>query len=154
MSDPWINRLVVSGPVAGVRAVQTAAAVAEGPTETSLSFARLLQLLPEDERDEFDESVEPWHDTGVSFSDAVEPPEEESRQAPDRLELTYRFMLDRYDPDPLLIRTSALFRLSASCSDGWRPTSTSRSRGLSTTVTRTLTSCPTIRRSRSEPRTI
>jgi hypothetical protein len=109
MSDSWINRFVVSGPVASVRTFETAAAVTEGPAQTSLSFARLLQLLPEDERGNFDEPVEPWHDTGDSFSDAVEPPEEESRQAPDWLELTYRFVLDRHDTDPLLIRTSALF---------------------------------------------
>ena len=63
MSDPWINRLVVSGPKADVDAFGGRVAPAKGPSPTMLSFKQLQSHLPDDEQDGLDEAVEPWDDS-------------------------------------------------------------------------------------------
>ena len=128
MSDPSIYRLVVSGPEPNVRLFQTAVADSERSSlmsawnsdrkalevrpvsRTSLSFARLLSELSEDDQRELDQPVEePWNDTGDSFSLVVQAPEEDDRQPPGVVNLVYRFMLKSYDPEELLMRSSKLF---------------------------------------------
>lgn len=128
MSDPSIYRLVVSGREPNVRVFQTAVkdsersslmsawnserkAIEVRPVSgTSLSFARLLSQLLEDDQRELDQPVEePWNDTGDSFSLVVQAPEEEVRHTPGMVNLVYRFMLRSYDPEELLTRSSKLF---------------------------------------------
>lgn len=109
MSDSWINRLVVSGPVDDVTEFQNTAAAGEGPSATSLSFARLQSQLNEDARAGLDEPREPWDDWNKSNPDGVNAPEAEMRQDPGFMDLEYNFSLVRFDPEALLIRTSELF---------------------------------------------
>jgi len=109
MSDPWINRLVVSGPAAEVRAFQTSAASGEGPSQTSLSFTRLQAQLPAEGQHGLDAPVEPWDDSSASNPSGVSAPETQARQIPGMTRLVYRFSLDGYEPDTLLIRVSKLF---------------------------------------------
>ena len=109
MSDSWINRLVVSGPVDDVTQFQTVAAPGEGPSATSLSFTRLQAQLNADARVGLDEPREPWDDWNESNPDGVNPPQAEARQDSRFIDLEYNFSLVRYDPEPLLIRISELF---------------------------------------------
>jgi hypothetical protein len=109
MSDPWINRLVVSGLVDDVTTFQNSAAAGEGPSATSLSFTRLQAQLDEGLREGLDAPREPWDDWNTSNPDGVNPPQAQARQDSRFMDLEYNFSLVRFDPEPLLVRVSELF---------------------------------------------
>jgi hypothetical protein len=107
VSDPWINRLVVSGPTEEVLAFQKAAQSTDAGKSTSFSFAQLQALLPRAERQGLEIPVDPWDDD--SESNGVGVPETVERDTPTMLDLVYRFRLEEYAPDALLVRVSRLF---------------------------------------------
>jgi hypothetical protein len=109
MSDPWINRLVVSGLADDVSVFQNAVTAGEGPTATALSFTRLQAQLDEDARQGLDEPWEPWDDWNETNPDGVNPPQVEARRDSRFIDLEYNFSLVRFEPEPLLIRASELF---------------------------------------------
>src|SRR5205807_613286 len=61
--------------------------------------------MREVEQMELDPPLDPWDD---SESDPVSAPEVEARDTRGMLDLVYRFSMERYEPDPLLIRASRL----------------------------------------------
>jgi hypothetical protein len=109
MSDPWINRLVVSGPVDEVRRFQDCAATGKPQSATALSFKKLQALVHEDDRVGLDKPVDPWDDSNKSNPDGVGPPHAEARHHPGFMDLEYNFSLVRFEPDDLLVQVSRLF---------------------------------------------
>jgi hypothetical protein len=109
MSDPWINRLVVAGPIGDVKAFAKSAIgfgppdfwdSANKPAKLSLSFAALYDLLPAKAQrcvpkvdDEPADLVSERSVTGKNKNG----------------EKIYRFQLSSYEPDLLLTEISKLF---------------------------------------------
>jgi hypothetical protein len=68
----------------------------------------LQALLDEDARVDLEAPFDPWDDSNESNQDGVGPPDQEARQQPGLVDLTYRFSLVRFEPDDLLIHVSRL----------------------------------------------
>jgi hypothetical protein len=107
--DSWLQRLVVRGPAAEVRAFQRAVASPAKPIYLTpptacrrqrLSFAKLRSLLPRQQAPRFPADLEePW-DLVV---DPVEQFKDGSRQ------VMFRFQLSRFEPENLIIEASRLY---------------------------------------------
>ena len=108
MSDAWINRLVVSGPVDDVARFRDTVRDAYAKPPTWLSFAQLQSALPDAEREGLESPGEPWSDS-VPDADSVDEPDEQLREGTGLLCVSYSFSLAGYEPDELLIRASRQF---------------------------------------------
>jgi hypothetical protein len=108
LADPWLNRLTVYGSAADLAAFAKAATdpkilrrqLARRPNRANrlgLSFNALFTALPRAWRTGLDaQIVDPWDLT-------VDRPVKVTRRLAER---SYRFMLDRYEPDELLRQVS------------------------------------------------
>lgn len=109
MGDSWLQRLVVRGPGADVRAFQKAAASRVKPEYRTvrpqvrtqrLSFAKLRALLPSRDARTFSGKVEePW-------DLVIEGPR---RRMDGSLEVAYGFQLGQSEPDDLIVAVSKIF---------------------------------------------
>lgn len=117
MSDPWINRLVVRGPINDVKAFAKAAtgfeppefdSPSDKPVKTPLSFEALYNLLPGPARKRIPKIDD--QPAGLISERLV--------AAKGKGEKIYRFELSSYEPDLLFTAVSKLFpRLSFTL--GW-----------------------------------
>jgi hypothetical protein len=109
MSDSWINRLVVAGPAADVKAFARAASGFRPPefdspsdksVKTPLSFEALYQSLPAKARKNIGEIEDEPADL---VSERLVTGKKRNGKK------SYGFMLTRYEPDLLLTEVSKLF---------------------------------------------
>jgi hypothetical protein len=109
--DSWLQRLVVRGTAADVAAFRKAAASPSKPhyfellferarqRTQKLSFIRLRALLPSRLADGIDEPQEPW-------DLVIEPPH---RFRDGTIEITYRFQLNAFECENLIIAVSTIY---------------------------------------------
>ena len=109
MSDPWINRLVVTGPVKNVKVFAKAAtgfqspefgSRSKKPVKLLLSFTALYNLLPTKAQKRVPE---------IEDEPADLISERLVTRKNGKAEKIYRFQLSRYEPDLLLRQVSKLF---------------------------------------------
>jgi len=109
VSDPWINRLVVAGPVEDAKAFAKAAtgfeppefdSPSDKPVKTPLSFEALYNLLPAKAK---------RHVPNIEDEPAGLISERLVTRKKGNAEKIYRFELSRYEPDSLLTEVSKLF---------------------------------------------